>query len=43
MFLHVLFIEKEAETGKNKIGGNAILLNKRPHAKNQLIWMKLKK
>ena len=42
-FLHTFLLENEAQTSGKKIQGCDFLLNRRPHAKIQLIWTKKKK
>ena len=41
-FLHTFVLENEAQTSKKKLEGCDFLLNWRPHAKIQPIWMKKK-
>ena len=43
VFLHTFLLENEAQTCGKKIQGCDFLLNRRPHAKIQLIWTKKKK
>ena len=42
-FLLKVLLQNEAEICEKKIQGNVFLLNQRPHAKFQLIWMTFKK